>query len=82
MLPVVTLLFAALLMPQAHESLAAAERASALPSPAPSFCAELEGPPLLAISDDEDFMPFDDEQSCSESDALRPYDVEAPIDAA
>lgn len=80
MLSVVALLFAALLMPQAHQPLAAVERGPALP-PAPSFCAELNGPPLLAISGGEDFMPFDEEQGCSESDVLQPYDVEAPVDA-
>lgn len=77
MLPVVTLLLAALLIPS--ESRAAVERGPTLPPPS-AFCAELESPPLLAISDDEDFMPLEEEQGCSESDVLQPYDIEAPVD--
>jgi hypothetical protein len=79
MLPVVTLLFAALLMPDAADSRGGVERGPALP--APSFCAELETPPLMAIADDEDeFMPFEEEQGCADSDVLQPYDIEAPVD--
>jgi hypothetical protein len=50
--------------------------------PRPSFCAELETPPLMAISLDdlEDEMPFEEEMGCSESDVLQPYDIEAPVD--
>jgi hypothetical protein len=79
MLSVVTLWFAALLMPGATDSRDAVERGPSLPPP--SFCAELETPPLLAIADDEeDFMPLEEEQGCSDSDVLQPYDIEAPVD--
>jgi len=75
----VTLLFAALLMVDAAESRGSVERGPSLPPP--SFCAELETPPLLAIADDEeDFVPLEEEQGCSDSDVLQPYDIEAPVD--
>jgi hypothetical protein len=50
--------------------------------PRPSFCAELETPPLLAIALGafEDEMPLDEGMGCSESDVLQPYDIEAPVD--
>jgi len=56
------------------------ERGPSLPRP--SFCAELETPPLLGIALDEfdGEMPFDEEMGCSESDVLQPYDIEAPVD--
>jgi hypothetical protein len=56
------------------------ERGPSLPRP--SFCAELETPPLLAIALDEfeDEMPLDEGMGCSESDVLQPYDIEAPVD--
>ena len=79
MLAALTLLFAGLLMPNAAESRGAVERGPSLPPH--SFCAELESPPLLAIADDEeDFMLPEEEQGCSDSDVLQPYDIEAPVD--
>ena len=54
------------------------ERGPSLPRP--SFCAELETPPLLAISLDEMEGPFEEEMGCSESEVLQPYDIEAPGD--
>jgi hypothetical protein len=79
MLSALTLLFAALLMPSAADSRGAVERGPSLPPP--SFCAELETPPLLAIAvDEEDFMLPEEEQGCSDSDVLQPYDIEAPVD--
>ncbi len=79
MLSVVTLLLAAFVtsMPASRDD--GVERGPSLP--APSFCAELEAPPVLLISaDEEDLMPFEDEQSCAESEVLQPYDIEAPVD--
>lgn len=78
MLSVVTLLLAAFVTstPASQDGV---ERGPSLPPP--SFCAELEAPPVLMISaDEEDLMPLEEEQGCAESDVLQPYDIEAPVD--
>lgn len=78
MLSFVTLLLAAFVT-STSASRDGVERGPSLP--APSFCAELEAPPVLMISaDEEDLMPFEEEQSCAESEVLQPFDIEAPVD--
>ena len=78
MLSVVTLLLAAFVT-STSASRDGVERGPALP--VPSFCAELDAPPVLMISaDEEDLMPFEEEQSCAESEVLQPFDIEAPVD--
>lgn len=78
MLSVVTLLLAAFVT-STSVSREGVERGPSLP--VPSFCAELEAPPVLMISsDEEDLMPFEEGQSCAESDVLQPFDIEAPVD--